>query len=115
MEPDVTSGMILLWSGAIVDIPAGYALCNGANGTPDLRDKFVVGAGSSYAVGGNGGAATHDHSFWTDGHTHQLTGGVAVAAGSGLDVETDEIQDSGTTDPGDNLPPYYALAYIMKT
>ena len=38
--------IIVLWSGAIVDIPAGWALCDGNNGTPDLRDVFIVGAGS---------------------------------------------------------------------
>jgi hypothetical protein len=40
-----------MWSGAIASIPTGYVLCNGSNGTPDLRDKFVVGAGNSYVVG----------------------------------------------------------------
>lgn len=40
--------IICLWSGAVVDIPAGWALCNGSNGTPDLRDRFVIGAGSTY-------------------------------------------------------------------
>ncbi|MBA7678649.1 hypothetical protein ES703_86927 [subsurface metagenome] len=41
--------IIVLWSGAIVDIPAGWALCDGNNGTPDLRDCFVIGAGSIFA------------------------------------------------------------------
>lgn len=43
--------MILLWSGAIVDIPAGWALCDGNNGTPDLRDRIVIGAGTTYDPG----------------------------------------------------------------
>jgi microcystin-dependent protein len=51
-------GMIIIWSGAIVNIPTGWQLCNGTNGTPDLRDRFVVGAGSSYAVGATGGTST---------------------------------------------------------
>lgn len=42
-------GIIVLWGGAIVDIPAGWALCNGAGGTPDLRDKFIIGAGNTYS------------------------------------------------------------------
>ena len=50
------SGMILLWSGAENAIPSGFVLCNGSNSTPDLRDRFVVGAGSSYSVGATGGA-----------------------------------------------------------
>ncbi len=41
--------IIVLWSGAVVDIPAGWALCDGNNGTPDLRDRFVIGAGGTWA------------------------------------------------------------------
>ena len=47
----VPSGSIIIWSGASSAIPSGYVLCNGSGGTPDLRDKFVVGAGNSYVVG----------------------------------------------------------------
>lgn len=43
-------GIIVLWYGAIVDIPAGWQLCDGTNGTPDLRNKFIAGAGDTYAV-----------------------------------------------------------------
>ena len=53
-------GCILLWSGAADAIPAGFALCDGENGTPDLRGRFVVGAGNSdYPVGATGGTAVH--------------------------------------------------------
>jgi len=41
-------GIVCLWGGAIIDIPAGWLLCDGNNGTPDLRDKFVIGAGNTY-------------------------------------------------------------------
>jgi microcystin-dependent protein len=58
LEARIPAGVIVMWSGAIGNIPAGWALCNGANGTPDLRDRFVVGAGSSYGVGATGGANT---------------------------------------------------------
>jgi len=51
----VPAGGIIMWSGSIGSIPSGYVLCNGSNGTPDLRDRFVVGAGNSYSVGSNGG------------------------------------------------------------
>ena len=69
----IPSGVIVIWSGAENAIPSGWVLCNGSNGTPDLRDRFVVGAGtgSSYSVGNEGGANTvslteaqlaqHDH------------------------------------------------------
>jgi hypothetical protein len=51
----IPSGSIIRWSGSIGSIPVGYYLCNGSNGTPDLRDRFVIGAGNSYAVGNTGG------------------------------------------------------------
>ena len=52
----VPRGIITMWSGAIADIPSGWALCDGSNGTPDLRDRFIVGAGGDYNVGDTGGA-----------------------------------------------------------
>ncbi len=51
----VPAGGIIMWSGSIGAIPTGYVICNGSNGTPDLRDRFVVGAGNTYSVGNNGG------------------------------------------------------------
>ena len=54
----IPSGVIMIWSGAQNAIPSGFVLCNGSNSTPDLRDRFVVGAGNSYGVGNTGGAAT---------------------------------------------------------
>ena len=52
----VPPGGIIMWSGAINDIPVGWALCDGSNGTPDLRNRFIVGAGGGYNVGSTGGA-----------------------------------------------------------
>lgn len=52
----VPSGAIMMWSGSIASIPSGWLLCDGTNGTPDLRDRFIVGAGDGYAVGDTGGA-----------------------------------------------------------
>ena len=67
------SGMIILWSGSTGNIPTGFVLCNGSNGTPNLTDRFVVGAGSAYGVGATGGTSSvtlstsnlpsHNHSF----------------------------------------------------
>ena len=64
-------GGSIMWSGAVGSIPSGWLLCDGNNGTPNLRDRFVIGAGSSFAVGATGGSATisaanlpaHTHSF----------------------------------------------------
>jgi hypothetical protein len=49
-------GAIVMWSGDLITIPNSWALCNGQNGTPDLREKFIVAAGGSYAIGAQGGA-----------------------------------------------------------
>jgi hypothetical protein len=137
----VPSGCILLWSGSIGSIPAGFLLCNGSNSTPDLRDRFVVGAGSSYAVDATGGSAnaivvSHNHtatSTVTDpGHVHpaqfQAAGfaptpgggsnttsaGNTSSAVTGITVAT-TVATSGTSGTNANLPPYYALCYIMKS
>ena len=59
----VPSGAIIMWSGALADIPAGWSLCNGAGGTPDLRDKFIYGWSDGVDPGGTGGAATHTHTY----------------------------------------------------
>ena len=143
----VPSGAILLWSGSIGSIPAGWYLCNGSNGTPDLRDRFIVGAGSTYAVDATGGSAdsivvSHTHtatSAVTDpGHTHTLSpanrqvynSGASGSAGqynggetftqltmssatTGITVAT-TVNTAGSSGTNANLPPYYALCYIMK-
>lgn len=109
------TGLILLWHGAIVDIPTGFVLCDGNNGTPDLRDKFVVGAGSTYAVDATGGSLNHTHPFTGDGHTHTIPAGEGFKAGTDYADTTNPGNGSGTTNNGSSLPPYYALAFIMKT
>jgi len=164
----IPAGGIFLWSGSIGSIPAGYVLCNGSNGTPDLRDRFVVGAGSTYAVDATGGSTdaivvTHTHTFSgttaTNGaHQHFVSGGTyagaklgtleanpngtlkvgdalggnqnqyqlqatssAATAGLTDSAGTHDHTYSGTTASAGNsgtnanLPPYYALCYIMKT
>ncbi len=113
-------GMILMWSGAIVDIPSGWALCDGTQGTPDLRDRFIAGAGILHDVGDTGGANTHDHDFTGDGHNHQPPGELGVLIGEEAsawpDIPPGTSVDpaTGTTDSAEGLPPYYGLAYIMK-
>jgi len=111
----LNSGIILIWSGSIVNIPAGYVLCDGNNGTPDLRNRFVVGAGDTYAVDANGGAVNHNHTFTGDGHNHIFLGGPDIQAGPHVSGTTSTEEAAGTTDNGSSLPPYYALAFIMKT
>ena len=157
----IPSGGIIMWSGAVSAIPAGWVLCNGSNSSPDLRNRFVVGAGSSYAVNATGGTDSvslstanipaHSHSFSGSGttstignHVHgsvakpypgdsgragnassgapglygaNLLGNSTGAAGS----HNHTVSISGTTgntgsgSSHENRPPYYALAYIMKS
>ena len=163
------TGMIVLWSGSTGSIPSGFALCNGqtvnGNTTPNLTDRFVVGAGNGYGVGASGGNAnstlvshshtinnhTHTYSATTnsDSHTHtsEITGYKVVATGPrgfgfiGIggpggypggypDLNTDShshtisgttgnpsntgTNSQGSSSTNTNLPPYYALCYIMK-
>lgn len=64
-------GMITLWSGSVGTIPTGWHLCDGTNGTPNLMDRFVLGAGNTYAPGATGGAATDAITTSADGtHFH---------------------------------------------
>ena len=107
-------GMILFWCGAIADIPFRWHICDGTNGTPDLVNKLIVGAGNSYAVGAEGGSLTHTHAFTSNLHGHWMTGGAHFASGSGFSNATGPNYASGTTDNGSSLPPYHALTPIMK-
>lgn len=192
------SGLICMWSGAVVAIPTGWNLCDGTNGTPDLRGKFILGAGGDYGPGDAGGEATHvlteaempshSHDVTVTGGSHGHTGssgsagnhshaGTAASGGghthgyndyiwpgasgsgnkydssSGTEVAEADIArttasggahthtiatnttgshshtvtvnsashthtaaagDAGSDTAHNNLPPYYALCYIMK-
>jgi hypothetical protein len=72
LASSIPSGVIVMWSGSTASIPAGWALCNGLNGTPDLRNRFVIGAGSAYSPGTLGGAATHAHTITVSPHVLTL-------------------------------------------
>lgn len=99
-------GGVILWSGAANAIPTYWFLCDGTNGTPDLRDKFIVGAGGAYAVRSTGGTATptvdldidalatHTHGFTDDGHTLTLDESAPHFHGSGA---TDRAGPGGGT------------------
>ena len=171
-DASLPSGFIGLWSGAANAIPSGWYLCNGSNGTPDLRNRFVVGAGSSYNVGATGGSnsvtlttsqiPSHTHgdgSYATNqatltGNIRRISESFAGFGGSASGVfskvggfntggtpgspdsnncggvnfngsHTHDVSGStssaspGTNSQGSsasnaNLPPYYALCYIMK-
>jgi microcystin-dependent protein len=136
--------MIILWSGTTGTIPTGWALCNGGNGTPNLTDKFIVGAGNAYGVSETGGykdatLVSHNHTGSTGGaggHSHTYSkpsgsssfqsggtigGGTAITGSSststssvGNHTHSVSISTKGSSGTNKNLPPYYALAYIMR-
>ncbi len=108
------TGIITLWFGSIGTIPAGWALCDGTSGTPDLRNRFVPGAGGLYSPGFSGGAFEHDHFFIGSGHNHDMQAGTGIASGANFSTATTVENASGVTDLGDSIPPFHALAFIMK-
>lgn len=84
----IPSGLISMWSGTKDKIPEGWLLCDGSNGTPDLRGRFIVGAGGDYDAGATGGAASvtlsteempsHTHTFTGAEHSH--TGSISMSS-----------------------------------
>jgi hypothetical protein len=133
----IPTGVISLWYGAIGSVPTGWYLCDGSNGTPDLRNRFIVGAGSTYSVNATGGSAdsivvshTHTATVTDPGHAHTVSGSstqiglsggpTAFAAVTSVSTSTATTgisvanSTAGTSGTNQNLPPYYALAYIMK-
>jgi len=110
----VPTGCILLWYGAANAIPSGFILCNGSNGTPDLRGKFVVGyhdGNGDYDVGDTGGAETvtlTTAQIPSHKHTTNIDGGHCIAGNGGSSFP----YGGGAHE---NRPPFHALCYIMKT
>ena len=129
----IPSGGIIMWSGAVSAVPSGWVICDGNNSTPNLTGKFVIHAdadsGGTYDVGDNAAlGATGAHTLTTaeiPAHTHSYLqrGFTKADPGSGSQDFSDEggSQNTGSAGGGGahshtgSLPPYYALAYIMKT
>ena len=155
----IPSGGIILWSGSSSSIPTGWVLCNGSNGTPNLTNRFVIGAGSGYGVGSTGGSAdatlvSHSHTTdsiiemnntngksltgaivkisegfnregtatgvftKTNDGNNTVTGSLSTSPVSGVTMDANHrhgMTSAGTSGTNANLPPYYALCYIMKT
>ena len=172
------AGMIMLWSGSSGSIPAGWALCDGGGGRPDLRNRFVIGAGSGYNVDATGGSTdavvvehdhgagnyatnntgshthgagtlitnntgSHTHGYNTrtltsvhsygdsnqsrpsnsttstntgnaGSHSHNVTGNTGSGGSHAHNISGNSNQ-SGVSGAGKNMPPWYALCYIIKT
>lgn len=133
-------GGIVMWSGTVENIPEGWALCDGQNGTLDLRNRFIIGAGDTYSVGDTGGSADavvveHTHTGTTStsaNHTHNRGVGVSgfgggnipgfsdarygsrSVDGAGSHSHTVTVSTDGSSGVNANLPPYYALAFIQQ-
>ena len=116
----VPSGIIAVWSGSEGSIPSGWYLCNGSNGTPDLRNRFIVGAGSgsSYSVGNTGGSNTVTlstsqipaHSHTTNNHSHNAS---VSDPGHGHSVSvSDPGHSHNTSVTGAKLFPGYGGAHV---
>ena len=101
---NVAVGSIMIWSGAVSNIPTGWQLCDGTNGSPDLRDRFVAGAGNSYSVDDTGGSTTSTG-----------TGSVSFGPASSGNASTAGSSSATVSITVDTLPPYYALCYIYCT
>ncbi len=123
------SGVILMWSGAVNQVPGGWALCDGGNGTPNLKDRFIVGAGASYGVGATGGEALHAltvNEMPSHNHNNGVFNKLLKSDGQYTMKDWDstnnepnllawgDITPAGGNQAHENRPPYYALAYIMK-
>ena len=138
----IPSGVIVAWSGAISDLPSGWILCNGSNGTPNLQGRFILGYNptaytdsnnqplTSRTVGTIGGKEQHTLAIaempW---HKHNSAPRVnktcncgggdcecGIAPWQKYDWGNDMIamEAAGGSKPHENMPPFYVLAYIMK-
>ena len=116
------TGMIMMYNGS--SAPSGWAICNGSNGTPDLRDRFIVGTGSSYSLGNTGGANSVTltlNQIPAHTHTYERTDvGINVADrpwpanNNDCDMTNQNTSSAGGGQSHENRPPYYALMFIMK-
>ena len=129
------AGVIVMWSGALDAIPAGWALCDGTQGTPDLSNRFILGVGAADKYMGSTGGS-HGHQHRTRDHTHQIDppsmrlrsaygySGYGGARARGhfymFPVPTFDMRafksdpTLAESDSVSHLPPYYKLAFIMK-
>lgn len=89
-------GSIVMWSGSVAEIPTGWQLCDGSNGTPDLRDRFIVAAGGSYTAGTTGGSTTITENNLPS-HNHTLSSLSASVSGTtgGGGAHSHSINDPG--------------------
>lgn len=111
-----------MWSGLLSAIPSGWHLCDGTNGTPDLRSRFIKGAAPGSNPGTVGGASTHAHELPIQlGTTLRTLPPLTFGVGSSRTAARAITTGASTMDAIVALsqtvshePPYFALAFIMK-
>ena len=119
-------GIIVGWSGNTADIPDGWHICEGNNGTPDLRNKFIRGAPANTAAGNTGGANQHTHANHAalahtganvEDHAHSTDGATGVAEEVITDFTHSVTQPANhaamSHANANNIPPYYELIWLM--
>ena len=137
VDTSIPIGGIIMWSGTIASIPSNWRLCNGSNGTPDLTNRFIIGAGYdanttgslkahtniegySLITGGSKDAVLVAHSHTYSAYTRQPNATCAPGDARAPPLRDENFSNSLTTDTrgesgtNKNLPPYYALAFIMR-
>ena len=126
LEKILQRGIIFIWSGSKDNIPYGWVLCDGNNGTPDLRDRFVLGGGGKYNVNSTGGEEnvtltinqmpSHSHDIHTGSGSGSTPPGRVTqwAQRDYWGIKNDVITPTGGSQPHNNMPPYFVLCYIMK-
>ena len=124
-------GMIIMWNSTVATIPTGFVLCDGSNGTPDLRGRFVVGhhpSNNDYDIDDTGGSESvtltvaqmpsHKHDTTFDNKRYFPGGGstsISFGGAGGYPADIFTMSNEGGGQSHENRPPYYALCYIMKT
>lgn len=119
---------VIMWVGTLDTIPPGWHLCDGTDGTFDLRGMFVLGAGGAYNLGDDGGSEEvtltveqmpqHRHTYYSAPISKTVK--VSSSTSSTAPTITDrysadqESQPAGSSQPHPNMPPYKALYYIQK-
>jgi microcystin-dependent protein len=135
--------MIQIWSGLIADIPKGWILSDGTDGSPDMSDRFVRGilnptTEPGTEIGGenevtlvSGEIASHNHTLVSYSHTHRVTGSSSAGGSGGYkralkdksddfktnnrDPPNSNFQPTGGSGSHENKPPFYEVAFIFKT
>lgn len=129
----VPPGAIVMWSGLKADVPEGWALCDGTNSTPDLRERFIksIGTDPMEEPGTTGGTALHTPAGTlasAGDHSHSFTSSSNAASPDLLmaDATASGVAATGTTGSAGSHthtftgteasfePPFYKLAFIMR-